>query len=190
MYNGKSSLCSFVLPQSVENIAEAVYAHSTSKSHPIADFDLKWLHILLCVYKCGSLKLVLAINNSVCSKVTAGGTAFKWFISLLVIHPEFYEYEPQCHHTLSVDPFSLSWQCCPEIQGGKKLNDMHIRNRKMLLNSVKHKPHLSSSSFSLHLWSPLFLENNTFFLFKAGFCCPHVVHKYCINFSHMKLSSR
>lgn len=93
--------------------------HSTLKSHPIADFDLKWLHILLCVYKCGSLKLVLAINNSVFSKVTAGGTAFKWFISLLVIHPEFYEYEPQCHHTLSVDPFSLSWQCCLESQGGK-----------------------------------------------------------------------
>lgn len=57
---------------------------------------------------------------------------------------------------------------------GKKWawNDVHIRNSKMLFNSVKQKPHLSSSSFSLHLWSPLSLENNVVFLFKAGFCCP------------------
>lgn len=147
--------------------------HSTLKSHPIADLDLKWLHILLCIYKWGSLKQVLAINNSVCSKVTAGGTAFKRFISLLVTHPEFSEHGP-CSHTLSGDPFSLSWQCFLEIQGEKNgtWSDLHIRNSKMLLNSLKHKPHLSSSRFSVHIWSPLSLENNVVFLFKAGFCCP------------------
>lgn len=120
------------------------YSEITSHSR----FGLEMIEHFALYLQMRKLKQVLAINSSVCSKVTAGGTAFKRLISLLVTHPEFSEHEPHCSQSLSGHPFSLSQQCFLGIQGEKwTWSDLHIRNSKMLVNSLKHKPYLSSSSF-------------------------------------------